>query len=75
MLFQEIDYLEILSVIVSAIVKFLQPIVTPIGELMVLWINIALTFFPKEKLFVYIVVFILLVSSGVLVNWIWSGDK
>jgi ABC-type proline/glycine betaine transport system permease subunit len=75
LIFQGFDYFELISDIISVIVRFLQPVVTPIGEWMIIWINFALAFFPKENLIIYIIIFISLLILGVLINWFWLGDK
>lgn len=78
MIYQTIEALQILANIIGSILLFLKPIVTPIGEWMVGWINVGMEFlrdnFSTEYTF-YIIICVILVVSGVIVNIIWPGDK
>ncbi len=70
-----LDIFQTLADIVGAIVAILQPIVTPIGDLMILWIEWALQWFPTNSWLVYIIVFSVFIIAGIIVNCIWPGDK
>ena len=70
-----LDILQSLADIIGAIVTFLKPIVAPIGSFMVSWINFALSFFPTESWLIYIIIFAVLIISGIIVNSYWPGDK
>lgn len=72
---ERIEFLQILADIIAFILGLFQPIVTPIGEFMVLWIDVVLGFFPTESLTFYIVIYVVLVISGAIVNIKWPGVK
>ena len=69
------EILNTLATIIGAIVKFVQPFLTPIGAFMVLWINYLMQFFPYVNLAFYIVIFVILIIAGIIVNSHWTGDK
>ncbi|KKK45639.1 hypothetical protein LCGC14_0566610 [marine sediment metagenome] len=78
MFFQTNQILDVLADIIGAIVLFLKPIVVPIGQWMVSWINGANQFLKDNygnNLTIYIIISAILVISGILVNIIWPGDK
>ena len=78
MIFQAFQYDEILNTlagIVGAIVGFVQPYLTPIGQFMMFWVNYLMQFFPYGNLTLYIVIFVVLVIAGIIVNSHWTGDK
>ena len=68
MIFETYPILEIIALIIGYILSIVQPIVTPIGEFMVLWVNYLLQYFPYGNLTLYIVIFIVLVVAGVIIN-------
>ncbi|MFX1464405.1 MAG: hypothetical protein ACFFBF_15385, partial [Promethearchaeota archaeon] len=78
MIFQTIEnFLQTLADIIGAILLFLKPIVTPIGEFMVSWITIVIDFLKENftsDLSIFIVICVILVLSGIIVNIIWPGD-
>ncbi|MFW9782462.1 MAG: hypothetical protein ACFFFB_09290 [Candidatus Heimdallarchaeota archaeon] len=78
MIFQTIEFLEILGDIFGAIFTFISPLITPIGEWMVSWVSIT-TQFLKNILSTdyafYIIICAVLVVAGIIVNIIWPGDK
>ncbi len=69
------EFLQGLADIIGAIIGFLKPIVTPIGEFMVKWIDYVLVVFPRENYVAYIVICILFIVTGIFVNCYWPGDK
>ena len=69
------EFLKILAGIIGYILDVFKPIVTPIGEWMVNWIGFLLQFFPTESLTIYIVIFAVLITSGVIINTKWPGEK
>lgn len=69
------EFLQLIADIIGYILKLFQPFVTPIGVWMVLWINTLLEFFPANNLTIYIVIFVLLIISGVIINSKWPGEK
>ncbi|MBY9006842.1 MAG: hypothetical protein KGD63_08795 [Candidatus Lokiarchaeota archaeon] len=69
------DFLQGLADIIGAIIGFLKPIVTPIGEFMVTWIEYVLVIFPRENFIVYIVICVILIATAVFVNCYWPGNK
>ncbi|MFW9940618.1 MAG: hypothetical protein ACFFFT_06225 [Candidatus Thorarchaeota archaeon] len=78
MIFQAMDFLEVIANIVTAILLFLKPLVTPIGQWMVDWITATTQFFKDNlgtSLTFYVVVFVVLVVSAIIVNIIWPGDR
>ncbi|TFF95862.1 MAG: hypothetical protein EU547_07060 [Promethearchaeota archaeon] len=74
-MFLLLDILQDLANIIGAIVMFLKPFVTPIGEFMIYWINFALSFFPTESWIIYIIIFAVFIIAGIFVNCYWPGDK
>lgn len=78
MIFQTIEiFLQTLADIIGAILLFLKPIVTPIGEFMVSWITIVIDFLKENftnDLSIFIVICVILVLSGIIVNIVWPGD-
>ena len=78
MIFQTIQILDVLADIIGSILLFLKPIVVPIGEWMVSWINVATQFLKDNygsSLTIYIIISVILVISGIIINIIWPGDK
>ena len=78
MIFEAMDFLEVIAIIVGSILLFLKPIVSPIGAFMVDWITATTQFFKDNlgaSLTFYIVIFIFLVVSGIIVNIVWPGDR
>ncbi len=56
---------------------FLKPIVTPIGQWMVDWITVVITFLQQNlssDLTIFIVICVILIVSGIIINIIWPGD-
>ncbi|MFX1327589.1 MAG: hypothetical protein ACFE91_05525 [Promethearchaeota archaeon] len=71
------EFLQTIADIIGAILVFLKPIVTPIGEFMVSWITVVIDFFKENftnDLTIFIVICVILVLSGIIVNIIWPGD-
>ncbi len=71
------EFLQTIADIIGAILIFLKPIVTPIGEFMVSWITVVIDFFKENftnDLTIFIVICVILVLSGIIVNIIWPGD-
>ena len=78
MLFQTIEFLDILANIIGSILLFLMPIIVPIGEWMVGWISVGMDFLRQNfstDLTIYIIICVIFVVSGIVVNIIWPGDK
>ena len=82
MILQGIDmgWVGILTDVISFIFEFLAPILVPIGQLMVLWIEVLLPFFPTgtyalNDLSIYVIIFIFLIVFGGFINSYWPGDK
>ena len=77
MILQAIPFLKVLADIIGAILLFLKPIVTPIGQWMVNWITVTIEFLQQNlgDLTIFIVICVLLVVSGMIVNIIWPGDR
>ena len=67
--------LQILADIIGIILVVLQPIVVPIGEVMVYAVNYMLYYFPAGNLMIYIVVFVIFVILGIIINTSPVGDK
>ena len=77
-----IDYGFLTPIIdfVSIIFGFLSPILVPIGQMMVLWIDQVLPLFPTgsygfDDLGIYIIIFAILLFFGAIINCVWPGDK
>jgi hypothetical protein len=66
--------LQLFADIIAAILNFLRPIVSPMGQFMVLWMDFVLQFFP-DGLLTYIMIAAIIVVLGIIVNTIWPGDK
>jgi len=78
MIFQSMDFLEVLADIVGSILIFLKPLVVPIGQWMVDWITDTTQFFKENlgaSLTFYIVICAILVVSGIVINILWPGDR
>ena len=78
MIFEAMDFLEVIAIIVGSILLFLKPIVSPIGAFMVDWITAITQFFKDNlgaSLTFYIVIFVILVVSGIIANIVWPGDR
>jgi len=78
MIFQTMDFLEVLADIVGSILIFLKPLVVPIGQWMVDWITDITQFFKENfgtSLTFYIVICAILVVSGIVINILWPGDR
>lgn len=78
MIFQSMDFLEVLADIIGAILIFLEPIIRPIGEFMVSWITDATQFFKENlgtSLTFYIVICVIIIVSGIVINILWPGDR
>ena len=75
MILQTVDSIQIIADIVAAILNFLNPIVSPMGLMMVNWMEYVLQFFPQNDLTIYIIIFIVIVTIGAIVNIAWPGNK
>ncbi len=75
MIFQTVDFLQVLAEIIGAILNFLKPIVSPIGAWMINWIEVVLRIFPKNDLALYIILFVMIIIIGAITNILWPGDK
>ncbi len=77
MIFQAVDFIQIIANIVAAILNFLNPIVSPMGEFMVNWMEVVLRFFPQPQdgLIVYVSIAIVIVILGLIINITWPGNK
>ena len=75
MIFQEFDILEFLAWLIGIVLGFLKPLVQPIGEWMIGWVEFLLQFFPYGDLTIYFLIFIILVIAGAIVNSKWPGDQ
>ncbi|MHA1274097.1 MAG: hypothetical protein ACTSQS_11765 [Promethearchaeota archaeon] len=69
--------IQLIADIIAMIITFLKPIIIPIGEWMIGWVEFLLQFFPSgwDYLGFYIVIFIILIICAVIVNCKWPGDK
>jgi len=74
MIFQTVDFLQVLAEIIGAILNFLKPIVSPIGAWMINWIEFILRIFPKNDLALYIILFVIIIIIGSITNILWPGD-
>jgi len=75
MIFLTIDLIQTIADIVAAILNFLNPIVSPMGVLMVSWMDYVLQFFPENNLTFYIIISAIIITTGAIVNIAWAGDK
>lgn len=75
MIFQAVDFLEVLAEIIGAILNFFKPIVSPIGAWMINWLEVVLRIFPKNDLALYIILFVIIIIIGAITNILWPGDK
>jgi uncharacterized membrane protein len=78
MIFQEFErnpVWQFIADLMGLILSIFKPIVYPIGQVMVLWIDFLLRFFPSENITIYFVIFFIIVISGIIVNCKWPGEK
>jgi hypothetical protein len=80
MIIQAFGFVGTIVDFINMIFQFLAPIMIPIGQVMVIWIEALLTLFDNgiytwNSLMIYIIIFIVLIVSGIIVNSIWPGDK
>ncbi|MFX1376751.1 MAG: hypothetical protein ACFFA0_13155 [Promethearchaeota archaeon] len=78
MIFQTMEFLEVLVEIIGSILLFLKPLVEPIGQWMVDWISATTQFFKENlgtSLTIYITICTILVISAIIVNIVWPGDR
>ncbi|MFX0028995.1 MAG: hypothetical protein ACFE8B_07290 [Candidatus Hermodarchaeota archaeon] len=78
MIFETLDFLDILAEIASAIILFFKRIISTIGAFLVDLTTAATQFFKDNlgsSLTFYIVICAILVVSGIIVNIIWPGDR
>jgi len=82
MILQAIDmgWVGVLTDVISFIFEVLAPILVPIGQVMVLWIEVLLPYFPTgtyalNDLSIYVIIFIFLIVGGGFINSYFPGDK
>jgi len=78
MIFQEFErnpVWQFIADLMGFILMIFKPIVYPIGQVMVLWIDFLLRFFPSENITIYFVIFFIIVIAGIIVNCKWPGEK
>lgn len=79
MILLQVDILRMIADFIGVIFLYSKLVLTPIGEVMKLWIeailNIMVKFVPIGRYEIYIIIFIILVISGVIINYHWPGEK
>ena len=75
MLLQVNDILRSIANVVGIILNFLKPILIPVGEWMISWIETALSFFPRNDLSIYFLICLVLIMAGVIINIKFPGDE
>lgn len=79
MILLQVDILQMIADFIGVIFLISKEVLTPIGEVMKLWIeailNIMVKFVPIGRYEIYIIIFIILVISGVIINYHWPGEK
>jgi len=78
MILLQVDILRMIADFIGVIFLYSKVVLTPIGEVMKLWIEAVLNFidtFIPMRYEIYIIIFIILVVSGVIINYHWSGEK
>ncbi len=75
MILETIEILQLLADIIGVILVILQPVVVPIGQVMVFIVNNLLGFFPTSSLTFYIILFIIFVIAGIIANTSLVGDR
>lgn len=79
MILLQVDILRMIADFIGVIFLYSKVVLTPIGEVMKLWIevilNIMVKFVPIGRYEIYIIIFIILVVSGVIINYHWPGEK
>ena len=78
MIFDTMDFLEVLAEIVSFIVLSIKWLVIPIGNWMIDWITATTQFFKDNlgaSLTFYIFLCAIIIISGIVVNIVWPGDR
>lgn len=75
MLFQYERYgwMQILTDLIGFILNVFKPLLAFLGEIAVLFFNFLLIFFPYDMLWLYFLIFIALVGSGLYINIKWPG--
>lgn len=77
-MFLQVDILRMIAEFIGTVFTFSRTVLTPFGEVMKLWVEAVLSFWsglvPME-VNIYIILFIVLVISGVIINYHWPGDK
>jgi len=77
MILLQVDILRMIADFIGVIFLYSKVVLTPIGEVMKLWIEAVLnlidTFIPM-RYEIYIIIFIILVVSGVIINYHWPGE-
>ena len=69
------EWLQIIANIIGFILNIFKPVVTPIGEWMVIWIDFLMNFFPDNNLTIYIIICIALIVASIIINYKWPGEK
>ncbi|GAH81013.1 unnamed protein product, partial [marine sediment metagenome] len=78
MILLQVDILRMIADFIGVIFLYSKVVLTPIGEVMKLWIESVLNFidtFIPMRYEIYIIIFIILVVSGVIINYHWPGEK
>ncbi len=66
-------WIQILTELIGFILNVFKPILAFIGEIAVLFFNFLLIIFPYDMLWLYLLIFIALVGSGLYINIKWPG--
>ena len=72
---ERVEWMQVLAAIIGFILEIFKPIVTPIGEWLVVWVDFLMNFFPSESLLLYIIIFIILIVAGIIINIKWPGEQ
>jgi len=72
---ERVEWLQVLAAIIGFILEIFKPIVVPIGQWLVVWVDFLMYFFPSETLWFYIIIFFILIVGGIIINIKWPGEQ
>ncbi len=74
----QVDILRMIAEFIGVVFYYSRAVLSPIGEVMKFWIEFLLQFFPQNipaDYNFYIIIFVVLLISGVIINYHWPGEK
>jgi DNA-directed RNA polymerase subunit RPC12/RpoP len=70
----QVDILRMIAEFIGILFYYSSSVLTPFGRVMSIWIQFLLVYFPLD-INIYVIIFVVLLISGVFINYHWSGDK